>query len=60
MRELYTTAVREGIPAAPLCPYVVRWAARHPGEAPPADPELPRTAKDRCAYPGFGPATPAG
>lgn len=30
---------------APLCPYVVKWAERHPDEAPAADPELLRAAK---------------
>ncbi|MFI7498531.1 GNAT family N-acetyltransferase [Streptomyces sp. NPDC049687] len=45
-RELYTMAAREGIPVAPLCPYVVKWAARHPEEAPAADPELLSAAKD--------------
>ncbi|MFF4272950.1 GNAT family N-acetyltransferase [Streptomyces sp. NPDC001536] len=44
-RELYATAEREGIVVAPLCPYVVKWAERHPEEAPPADPELLRAAK---------------
>ncbi|WP_405877929.1 N-acetyltransferase [Streptomyces sp. NBC_01136] len=39
-RELYAIAAREGIVVAPLCPYVVKWAARHPEEAPAADPEL--------------------
>ena len=39
-RELYAIAAREGITVAPLCPYVVRWAERHPEEAPAADPEL--------------------
>ncbi|WP_411978029.1 GNAT family N-acetyltransferase [Streptomyces phaeochromogenes] len=39
-RELYAMSAREGVPVAPLCPYVVKWAARHPEEAPAADPEL--------------------
>jgi predicted GNAT family acetyltransferase len=39
-RELYGIAAREGVVVAPLCPYVVKWAARHPEEAPAADPEL--------------------
>lgn len=39
-RELYAVSAREGVPVAPLCPYVVKWAARHPDEAPVADPEL--------------------
>ncbi|MEU1193413.1 GNAT family N-acetyltransferase [Streptomyces sp. NPDC005859] len=52
-RELYTLSGREGIPVAPLCPYVVKWAERHPDEAPAADPELLRAAKDWLhAHPG--------
>ncbi|MFJ5259967.1 GNAT family N-acetyltransferase [Streptomyces sp. NPDC088387] len=39
-RELYAIAGREGVTVAPLCPYVVRWAERHPDEAPAADPAL--------------------
>ncbi|WP_030422621.1 GNAT family N-acetyltransferase [Streptomyces sp. NRRL F-5065] len=45
-RELYALAGREGVAVAPLCPYVVKWAERHPDEAPAADPELLRAAKD--------------
>ncbi|CBG68351.1 conserved hypothetical protein [Streptomyces scabiei 87.22] len=45
-RELYGIAAREGVVVAPLCPYVVKWAERHPEEAPAADPELLRAAKD--------------
>ncbi|WP_161167106.1 GNAT family N-acetyltransferase [Streptomyces sp. SID5910] len=45
-RELYTIARGEGVAVAPLCPYVVKWAARHPDEAPAADPELLRAAKE--------------
>lgn len=52
-RELYAIAAREGIPVAPLCPYVVKWAERHPDEAPAADPALLRAAKDwLMAHPG--------
>ncbi|MER5292344.1 GNAT family N-acetyltransferase [Streptomyces pharetrae] len=52
-RELYGLAEREGIPVAPLCPYVVKWAERHPDEAPPADPGLLRAAKQwLVAHPG--------
>ncbi|GJF23632.1 GNAT family N-acetyltransferase [Streptomyces flaveolus] len=52
-RELYTMARGEGIPVAPLCPYVVKWAERHPDEAPAADPELLRAAKEwLVAHPG--------
>ncbi|WP_406262498.1 N-acetyltransferase [Streptomyces chartreusis] len=45
-RELYGMAEREGIVVAPLCPYVVKWAERHPDEAPAADPALLEAAKD--------------
>ncbi|PAZ12147.1 GNAT family N-acetyltransferase [Streptomyces sp. SA15] len=52
-RGLYATAEREGIAVAPLCPYVVKWAERHTAEAPAADPELLRAAKDWLAeHPG--------
>ncbi|MFJ2827896.1 GNAT family N-acetyltransferase [Streptomyces sp. NPDC087263] len=52
-RELYAIAAREGITVAPLCPYVVKWAARHPEEAPVADPELHSAALDWLkAHPG--------
>jgi predicted GNAT family acetyltransferase len=52
-RELYATAEREGVVVAPLCPYVVKWAERHPEEAPPADSELLRAAKVwLAAHPG--------
>ncbi|MGQ4390289.1 GNAT family N-acetyltransferase [Streptomyces sp. SAS_270] len=52
-RELYGIAAREGIVVAPLCPYVVKWAARHPEDAPAADPALVRAAKDwLIAHPG--------
>ncbi|SEP64503.1 hypothetical protein SAMN04487983_1001186 [Streptomyces sp. yr375] len=52
-RELYAIAAREGVPVAPLCPYVVKWAARHPEAAPAADPELIAAAKDWLrAHPG--------
>lgn len=46
-RELYALAGREGVPVAPLCPYVVSWAERHPDEAPAADPALIAAAKER-------------
>ncbi|WP_200305472.1 GNAT family N-acetyltransferase [Streptomyces adelaidensis] len=45
-RQSYGIAAREGIVVAPLCPYVVKWAERHPDEAPAVDPELLRAAKD--------------
>jgi predicted GNAT family acetyltransferase len=52
-RELYGIAAHEGIVVAPLCPYVVKWAARHPDEAPAADPELLRAAMEwLTAHPG--------
>ncbi len=52
-RELYLLAAREGVTVAPLCPYVVKWAERHPDEAPAADPELLRAAKEwLVAHPG--------
>ncbi|MFF2502832.1 GNAT family N-acetyltransferase [Streptomyces sp. NPDC058067] len=44
-RELYAMAAREGVAVAPLCPFVSKWAARHPGEAPVASPELMKAAK---------------
>lgn len=47
-RELYALAGREGVAVAPLCPYVVSWAERHPGEAPAADPALLAAAKERA------------
>ncbi|MFJ3223214.1 GNAT family N-acetyltransferase [Streptomyces sp. NPDC086783] len=52
-RELYAIAGCEGVPVAPLCPYVVKWAARHPEEAPAADPALVQAAMDWLdAHPG--------
>ncbi|MFF3334552.1 GNAT family N-acetyltransferase [Streptomyces sp. NPDC002888] len=52
-RELYAVAAREGVPVAPLCPYVVTWAERHPEEAPAADPRLLQAAKEwLVAHPG--------
>ncbi|MFG3160073.1 GNAT family N-acetyltransferase [Streptomyces sp. NPDC048232] len=45
-RELYALARREDVAVAPLCPYVVKWTERHPDEAPAADPELLRAAKE--------------
>lgn len=48
-RELYAVAAREGVAVAPLCPYVVKWAERHPDEAPAATPELLRAAKEWLA-----------
>ncbi|QKW10311.1 N-acetyltransferase [Streptomyces sp. NA04227] len=51
--ELYAIAAREDVPVAPLCPYVVKWAARHPEDAPPADPALLEAAKAYVvAHPG--------
>ncbi|MFJ4830645.1 GNAT family N-acetyltransferase [Streptomyces sp. NPDC088747] len=52
-RELYAIAAREDIVVAPLCPYVVKWAERHPQEAPAVQPELLRAAMDWLdAHPG--------
>jgi predicted GNAT family acetyltransferase len=48
-RELYGIAAREGMSVAPLCPYVVKWAERHPDEAPAADPKLLSAAKEWLA-----------
>ncbi|MEV6996229.1 GNAT family N-acetyltransferase [Streptomyces sp. NPDC093982] len=45
-RELYGMAAREGAVVAPLCPYVVKWAERHPDEAPAAGPGLLEAAMD--------------
>lgn len=47
--ELYAVAAREGLAVAPLCPYVVAWAGRHPEQAPPASDELLRAALDQVA-----------
>jgi predicted GNAT family acetyltransferase len=52
-RELYAVAGREDLQVAPVCPYVVRWAERHPEEAPAAAPELPAAAEAwLVAHPG--------
>ena len=52
-RELYGMAAREGVVVAPLCPYVVKWAERHPDEAPAADPALLNAAVEWLkAHPG--------
>ncbi|WP_086562409.1 GNAT family N-acetyltransferase [Streptomyces africanus] len=52
-RELYGIAAREHSAVAPLCPYVVKWAERHPDEAPPAGQALLTAAKDWLAeHPG--------
>jgi predicted GNAT family acetyltransferase len=48
-RELYAIAARESIAVAPLCPFVVEWAARHPGEAPVAPPQLMDAAQRALA-----------
>ncbi|MFJ5557118.1 GNAT family N-acetyltransferase [Streptomyces sp. NPDC093250] len=44
-RELYAIAAREDSAVAPLCPYVARWAERHPDQAPAAGLKLMRAAK---------------
>ncbi|MFC8130852.1 GNAT family N-acetyltransferase [Streptomyces sp. NPDC057302] len=46
-RELYAMAAREGVAVAPLCPYVVKWAERHPQEAPVPSGELVAAALDK-------------
>ncbi|MEV6957684.1 N-acetyltransferase [Streptomyces sp. NPDC051207] len=46
-RERYATARPGGVRVAPLCPYVVTWAERHPDRAPAADPALLRAAESR-------------
>ncbi|KUM79243.1 GNAT family N-acetyltransferase [Streptomyces curacoi] len=52
-RELYGIAAREGVVVAPLCPYVAKWAERHPDEAPAPAPELLEAATDWLrAHPG--------
>ncbi|CAL9369870.1 GNAT family N-acetyltransferase [Streptomyces pilosus] len=52
-RELYSLAAREDSAVAPLCPYVAKWAERHPDDAPAAGPELIRAAKAwLTAHPG--------
>lgn len=52
-RELYVLAAREDSAVAPLCPYVAKWAERHPGQAPAVGPELIRAAHAwLTAHPG--------
>ncbi|GAB2852824.1 GNAT family N-acetyltransferase [Streptomyces deserti] len=52
-RELYALAGREHSAVAPLCPYVAKWAERHPEQAPAAAPELLGAAKEwLAAHPG--------
>ncbi|MEU6914969.1 GNAT family N-acetyltransferase [Streptomyces olindensis] len=52
-RELYAIAAREDSAVAPLCPYVARWAERHPDEAPPAGEDVLTAAKEWLrAHPG--------
>lgn len=46
-RELYAMAAREGVAVAPLRPYVVKWAERHPEEAPVASGALVAAALDK-------------
>lgn len=45
--ELYASAAREGLAVVPLCPYVARWAARHPEQAPEAPAEVRAAARGR-------------
>lgn len=52
-RDLYGIAAREHSAVAPLCPYVAKWAERHPDEAPAAGQPLLTAAKDWLAeHPG--------
>ncbi|GAB2761743.1 GNAT family N-acetyltransferase [Streptomyces bullii] len=52
-RELYAGADRENSAVVPLCPYVAKWAERHPEQAPAAVPELRAAAKEwLAAHPG--------
>ncbi|WP_039934217.1 GNAT family N-acetyltransferase [Streptomyces viridochromogenes] len=48
-RELYRIAGREDSAVVPLCPYVAKWAERHPEEAPPAGQDLVTAAKEWLA-----------
>jgi hypothetical protein len=48
-RGIAGAPAHDGVPVAPLYPYVARWAARHPDEAPAADPELLRAAREWLA-----------
>ncbi|WP_267894310.1 GNAT family N-acetyltransferase [Streptomyces formicae] len=45
--ELYAIAGREGFAVVPLCPYVAKWAERHPDQAPAASDALLRAALDK-------------
>ncbi|MFJ3904989.1 GNAT family N-acetyltransferase [Streptomyces sp. NPDC090025] len=47
VREFYRTAAAEGVPVVPLCPYAVKWAERHPDEAPAAPEDVVRAAKSQ-------------
>ncbi|NEC12594.1 N-acetyltransferase [Streptomyces sp. SID8014] len=47
--EFYAMADREGVAVAPLCPYVARWAERHPDQAAPASEELLAAARAKVA-----------
>ncbi|MFF5897040.1 GNAT family N-acetyltransferase [Streptomyces argenteolus] len=48
-REFYAMAAREGVLAVPLCPYVARWARRHPDQAPEVPQELVGGAERQLA-----------
>jgi predicted GNAT family acetyltransferase len=48
-RELYAIAAREAVQVVPLCSFVVRWAERHPGEAPEVSDGLRRAAEQALA-----------
>ncbi|KQX83656.1 MULTISPECIES: GNAT family N-acetyltransferase [Streptomyces] len=43
--EFYRMAAREGVPVVPLCPYVAKWAQRHPEQAPAVSEELVQGAR---------------
>ncbi|MFE0174626.1 GNAT family N-acetyltransferase [Streptomyces sp. NPDC059002] len=45
--ELYVIAGREGLAVVPLCPYVAKWAERHPEQAPAPSDDLLRAALDK-------------
>ncbi|WP_326701264.1 N-acetyltransferase [Streptomyces sp. NBC_01754] len=53
-REFYALASSEGVPAVPLCPYVAKWAQRHPEQAPAAPEELVEGARRQLgSHPGL-------
>jgi predicted GNAT family acetyltransferase len=46
-RHFYRMAIAEGVPVVPLCPYVAKWAHRHPDEAPVAPADLVMKAREQ-------------